>query len=81
VGALGGAAPERADYKRRSILDHFLPYLARHWAEGCHNALGLWRELRAQGFRGSKEILRYHLARWRAQLPVESRYSRGVRAP
>lgn len=79
--ALRGSYPERADYKRRSILDPFLPYLARRWEEGCHNALGLWRELRAQGFRGSKEIVRYHLSRWRAQLPVESRYSRGVGAP
>lgn len=25
--------------------------------------------------------MRYHLSRWRAQLPVESRYSRGARAP
>jgi transposase len=79
--ALRGSYPEPADYKRRSILDPFLPYLARRWSEGCHNALGLWRELRAQGFRGSEEIVRYHLSRRRAQLPVESRYSRGVRAP
>jgi transposase len=79
--ALRGSCPERADYKRRSILDPFLPYLARRWSEGCHNALGLWRELRAQGFGGSKEIVRYHLSRWRAQLPVGSRYSRGVGTP
>jgi transposase len=74
-----GGYPERTDYKRQSILDPFLPHLARRWAEGCHNALGLWRELCAQGFRGSKEIVRYHLSRWRAQLPTHLRYSRGVR--
>ena len=79
--AMRGSYPERADYQRRSILDPFLPYLARRWSQGCHNALGLWRELRAQGFRGSKEIVRYHLSRWRAQLPVESRYARSVGAP
>jgi transposase len=74
-----GSYPERTDCQRQSILAPFLPYLARRWAEGCHNALGLWRELRAQGFRGSKEIVRYHISRWRAQLPVHLRYARGVR--
>jgi transposase len=79
--ALAGSYPERAEYQRPSILDPFRPYLASRWAEGCHNALGLWRELWAQGFRGSKQIVRYHLTDRRAQLPVESRYSRGVGAP
>lgn len=79
--ALRGSYPERAGYKRRSILDPFLPYLATRWGEGCHNALGLWRELRARGFRGSQEIVRYHLSRWRAELPAHLRYSRGAPQP
>jgi hypothetical protein len=37
--------------------------------------------VRAQGFRGSKECVRYHLSGWRAQLPAHLRYSRGVRTP
>lgn len=76
-----GSCPERTDYQRRSILDPFRSYLAQRWAEGCHNALGLWREVSAQGFRGSKEIVRYHLADWRAQLPARLRYARGIGAP
>lgn len=78
--ALRGGYPERTDYQRRSILDPFRPYLAQRWAEGCRNALQLWREIRAQGFSGSKEIVRYHLSRWRAQLPEHLRHSRGTRA-
>lgn len=79
--ALRGSYPERADYKRWSILDPFLPSLASRWGEGSHNALGLWRELRARGFRGSQELVRYHLSRWRAQLPTHLRYSRGASRP
>jgi transposase len=79
--ALAGSYSERRDYKRPSILDPFLPYLVSRWGEGCHNALGLWRELRGRGFRGSKEIVRYHLSRWRAELPAHLRYSRGASEP
>ena len=79
--ALRGNYPERADYKRRSILDPSLPYLASRRGEGCHNALGVWRELRARGFRGSKETVRYHLSRWRALLPAHLRYSSGASQP
>jgi transposase len=79
--ALRGSYPERVDYKRRSILDPFRPYLASRWGEGCHNALGLWRELRARGFSGSNEIVRYHNSRWRAELPAHLRYSRGTPQP
>ena len=35
-----------------SILDPYLSYLERRLGEGCENGLGLWRELRAQGFPG-----------------------------
>jgi len=33
------------------------------------------------GLPGSKEVVRYHLSRWRAQLPAHLRYSRGVPQP
>lgn len=79
--ALAGSYLERADYKRPSILAPYLPYLASRWGEGCRNALGLWRELRGRGFRGLKEIVRYHLSRWRAELPAHLRYSRGASGP
>jgi transposase len=35
---------------RRAVLDPYLPYLERRWAEGCRNGMRLWREIRALGF-------------------------------
>jgi len=46
-------AAEQRPRKRRSRLEPYLPYLRQRWAEGCHNASQLWREMRAQGFRGT----------------------------
>ena len=50
-------------YKRgqgKSILDPFLPYLERRHADGCENALLLWREIRQQGFPGTeRQVLRW----------------------
>ncbi len=34
---------------RRAALDPYLPYLERHWAEGCRNGKRLWREIRELG--------------------------------
>ena len=50
---------------RKSILDPFLPYLERRHAEGCENALLLWREIQQQGFPGTeRQVLRWlHLRR------------------
>lgn len=39
------------------------------------------KRLRGRGFRGSKEIVRYHLSRWRTPLPAHLRYSRGASEP
>jgi transposase len=45
------SAPERRQPKRRGeVLDPWKPYLLRRWAEGCHNALRLWREIHEHGF-------------------------------
>jgi transposase len=50
-------------YKRgqgKSILDPFLAYLERRHAEGCENALLLWREIQQQGFPGTeRQVLRW----------------------
>jgi transposase len=44
------APPELRQPKRRGeVLDPWKPYLLRQWAEGCHIALRLWREIRALG--------------------------------
>ena len=57
--------PARRAYKRRaSVLDPYVPYLARRWNEGCHNGKWLYREIREQGYANSEEIC----ARFTAQL-------------
>jgi transposase len=49
-----GSPPERRQPKRHGeVLDPWKPYLLRRWAEGCHTALRLWREIRGQGFASS----------------------------
>lgn len=46
--------PERAVRgPNASRLDRYLPHIERRMAEGCENAMALWREVRAQGFSGS----------------------------
>jgi len=42
-------------------------YLGRRWDEGCHNAAQLWRELRAQGFRGGVRSVERWAARRRPE--------------
>lgn len=53
--------PERAAHPLcSSILDPFLPHLARRHAGGCENAMMLWREVRAMGFTGtSRQVHRW----------------------
>jgi transposase len=53
-------SPEGGAVRMRCVgsgLDRFLPYLGRRWAEGCHNGNQLWRELREQGYRGSRKMV------------------------
>ncbi len=54
---------------RRRKIDPFLPYVKQRWDEGCHNGMQLWREISAQGFRGSRAIVGDIVARWRAAGP------------
>lgn len=53
--------PERARHPRMpNLLDPYEPYLRARWAQGYHNALGLWREIVAQGFPGtSRNVSRF----------------------
>ena len=69
--------PERA-LKRSygSILDSYLPYIHRRWAEGCDNALQLWREIKEKGYGGKVAMVRRYTRRLRAilaQLTPEQR--------
>jgi transposase len=53
------APPEREHARRRSQLDPDEPHLRRRWAEGCRNALRLWREIRGRGYTGtSRQVSR-----------------------
>ena len=59
--ALAESFPERAlPRPRPSILDPYLGYLDQRLAQGCENALALWRELRACGFSGTRR----QVSRW-----------------
>lgn len=69
--------PERLKPRSRtSQLDRHLEYLAQRWAEGCHSAAALYRELRPRGFRGSQSLVRHYVAQWRSALPPELQRAR-----
>lgn len=70
------AFPERRpEPQRATIVDPFADYLSQRWAEGCHNALQLWRELRVRGFTGGHNTVWEYLKRWRARLPAHLRHA------
>ena len=52
-----GQGPQQQSSARR-----YIPYLRRRWAEGEHNGVQLWEEVRQQGYRGSYSSL-YRLLR------------------
>jgi transposase len=45
--------PELRHVSRRRDFDLYAAYVAQRWNEGERNGLQLWRELRAQGYKGS----------------------------
>ncbi|QRO01375.1 ISL3 family transposase [Archangium violaceum] len=59
--ALATSFPERAArVPGPSILDPYLEYLVQRHTAGCENALALWREIRARGFKGtSRQVHRW----------------------
>lgn len=59
--------PERVARQRRSGLDKFRSYLEKRWAEGCHNASQLWRELQQQGYAGQRSRVKKYLQAWQAK--------------
>jgi transposase len=69
--------PERAPRQQRSGLDRFRAYLERRWAEGCHNASQLCRELRQQGYGGQRSRVKEYVQPWRAKsVPAASKARR-----
>jgi transposase len=68
--------PEQAPRRRRTALAPYREYLEKRWAEGCHNASLLWRELQKQGFRGQLSRVKEFLQPWRSKEPKPTRQSR-----
>jgi transposase len=58
-----GGPPLHSKPSQPRPLDAYVAILDRRWSEGCRNAARLWRELKEQGFAGS----RGPVARWVAQ--------------
>jgi transposase len=58
-----GTFPERKPREQVSHVDAYLPYLFERWESGCHNIVGLFRELVEQGYQGSYESVRDTLVR------------------
>lgn len=50
---LAGTFPERKPREQSSQLDPYRPYVENRWSQGYHNLMGIYRELRAQGYQGS----------------------------
>lgn len=75
-----GSFPERKDRApRQRLLDPYLPYLHQRWSEGATNASLLFREIQAQGYRGtSYSLLRDLVAGWRTEGPPSVAPSRAL---
>jgi transposase len=53
--------PDRRGYHAlTSKIDPYIPYLQQRLIEGCTNQSGLWREIRTQGFTGTRSLV----AKW-----------------
>jgi transposase len=67
--------PERVKYPPRSqTTEPFAEYLKKRLREGCRNGALLYREIKAQGYKGGSATVRRLLRSWKQQLPV--RYQR-----
>ena len=70
--------PERAQPTRKaSILDRYIPYLEQQLRAGHTDGTGLWREIRAKGFRGSRPLVSRWVARHRDLAPPKSSAPQG----
>jgi transposase len=55
---------------KKSMLIPYLSYLTARYLEGCHNVQQLWREIKAQGYRGSDNQLYRWLTRYGDKLTL-----------
>jgi transposase len=74
------AGPPVKGRRRRSgsLVQPHGDYLRKRWAQGCHNAVVLMREIKEKGYSGSYSVLKEFLhplrggARWQVELRWES---------
>jgi transposase len=55
---------------RPTPLTPYLSYLAKRWAQGCHNARRLYQELIRRGYRGSEGMVRLVVRPWRLRQAI-----------
>ena len=67
--ALSDECPTRKPHKRsrRRLLEPYEPYLRARWREGCKNGRGLYREIKAHGYPGSRTQVADFVARLRRE--------------
>ncbi len=64
---------------RQQLLTPYTPYLLQRIEEGCYNAAQLFREIKAQGFRGKQTIVRDFVTQLRKQQGLPPRARSGLR--
>jgi len=57
--------------RKPSSLDAYLPYLYARWQAGCENGVQLWREIKEQGYPGSRKMVATWIAQQR-QTPAKT---------
>jgi transposase len=50
---------------RRKMVAYFTEYLEKRWREGCHNSTRLFQEIRAEGYKGSRQMVSAFVSSWR----------------
>jgi transposase len=63
----GGFPERRRRSERPWQAAPFAAYLQQRWAQGCHNAMQLWQELRARGYTGCYRSVATLVAPWRGE--------------
>lgn len=56
---------------RGSKLDPYKQYIEKRWQEGCQNAVVLWEEVQAQGYKGSLSLIKQMVQPLRPQRGIE----------